>query len=296
MGRGRGSERDSSQLQNLERGERHQMTSVAVRDMTPADQYYVGTCTHVGESDEIDASARRRLAWLRGMHGEGLRVKVALCDDAPVGFLYVMPVEICPWGPRGRDLSVIPCLVASGKVKGKGVGRALVNSAEEEARSQGCKALVTTAYNGDFWFMPASFFERCGFSKVSSRQVTTEGEKEYLQEEAILWKVWDPSAEIPEFLDRHYEFEPVSGQVVVDLFWNTFCQTSNIEAHRVREVVAEFGEAVILHEYCADDRAIISRYGLPRGIFVAGREIGWGYEAPREGIREAISHALSANA
>ena len=92
--------------------------------MDPADRYYVGTCTHVGESDEIDACARRRLTWLDGMHGEGLRVEVALCDDAPVGFLYVMPIEVCPWGPLGRDLSVIPCLVVPGEVQGRGAGRA----------------------------------------------------------------------------------------------------------------------------------------------------------------------------
>jgi GNAT superfamily N-acetyltransferase len=264
--------------------------------MDPADEYYVGTCTHVGESDEIDACARRRLEWLHGMHGEGLRVKVALWGDDPVGFLHVMPIEICPWGPRGQDLSVIPCLVVSGKVEGRGVGRALIHVAEEEARCQGSKALVTTAYYSDFWFMPARFFERCGFSKVSSRQVIAEGEKEYLQEEAILWKVLDPSAQIPQFLQRKFEFQSVPGKVVVDLFWNTFCQTSSIEAHRVREVVAEFGDRVILHEYRAEDREIISRYGLPRGIFVDGREIGWGYETPRDGIRGAISRALGARA
>jgi hypothetical protein len=172
----------------------------------------------------------------------------------------------------------------------------LIDSAEEEARSQGSKALVTTAYYGDFWFMPASFFERCGFSMVSSREVATEGEKQYLEEETILWKVWDSSAEIPAFLERKYAFEPVSGKVVVDLFWNTFCLTSNIEAHRVREVVAEFGDKVIIHEYCADDRDVFSHYRLPRGIFVDGREIGWGYEAPRDGIREAISRALRVQA
>jgi len=272
------------------------MPSVVIRDMDPSDEYYVGTCTHVNESDEIDACASRRLVWLQGMYDRGLRVKVALYDSQPVGFLYVMPIETCPWGPRGRDLAVIPCLVAQEKVKGKGVGRALINAAEEEARRQGRKGLVTMAYYHDFWFMPATFFERCGFSKTKSRKVTAEGEKEYLSEEAIVWKVWDSSAEPPEFFERNYKFEPVPGKVVVDLFWNTFCQTSAIEAQRVREVVAEFGDRVILREYSADDHVVVSHYGIPRAIFVDGKEIGWAYEAPREGIREAISQALRTKA
>lgn len=34
------------------------MASLVIRDMGSADEYYVSTCTHVGESDEIDACAR----------------------------------------------------------------------------------------------------------------------------------------------------------------------------------------------------------------------------------------------
>jgi len=49
---------------------------------------------------------------------------------------------------------------------------------------------------------------------------------------------------------------------------------------------------VALNEYRADDPDVLQYYQLPRGIFVNGKEIGWGYEAPREGIREAITKAL----
>jgi hypothetical protein len=79
---------------------------------------------------------------------------------------------------------------------------------------------------------------------------------------------------------------------VVDLFWHTFCETSCIEAQRVREVAAEFGDAVVLNEYCADDREVLLRYQNPRAIFINGKEIGWGYAAPKEGIAEAIAQAL----
>ncbi len=269
------------------------MSAIQIRDMDKTTEYFVGTCSHVHETDEADAVAKRRIAWLKSKHQEGLRVKVAMLDGNPIGFLYVMPIEICPWGPVGKDLLAIPCLYVLNEFKGKGAGSALIAEAEEEAKRQGKKGIVTMGYYHDFWFMPARFFERCGFSPVGRiREVTSEGEKEFLNKEAILWKVFDQSAEPPQYLRSTYKFKPVSGNVVVDLFWNAFCATSDIEAQRVREVAGEFGDSVVLNEYPAHEPSILMRYQIPRGIFVNGRGIGWGYEAPKDGIRKAISEAL----
>jgi L-amino acid N-acyltransferase YncA len=269
------------------------MPAIEVRDMDATKEYFVGTCTHVNESEEADACGRRRVTWFRGMHKKGLRVKVAILDEGPIGFLYAMPIEVCPWGPLGKDLLAVPCLFVLNEHKGKGAGSALLAEAQEEARRQGKKGLVTVGYYHDFWFMPARFFEKCGFSAVGKpREVTSEGEKEYLGKEAILWKVLDSSAEHPKFLEPSYEFSSIPGKVVVDLFFNAFCATSNAEAQRVREVAAEFGDSVMLNEHCADDPDILQQYQIPRGIYVNGARIGWGYEAPKEGIRKAISQAL----
>ena len=60
----------------------------------------------------------------------------------------------------------------------------------------------------------------------------------------------------------------------------------------MREVAAEYGDAVVLREYCSDDPAIRDRYGMERAIFIDGREVGWGYEAPKDGLREAIRQAM----
>lgn len=271
------------------RGRREAPTvaEVTVFDLEPGTggeaAYYVGACTHVNESEEMDASARRRLAWLEKMYASGVRAKVATVDGELAGFAYVMPIGVSPWGPLGEELAVLPCLVVQRKARGTGAGRALMAAAEEEARRQGFKGLATIAYYWDFWFMPASFFERLGYRLADRRG-----------EEAVLWKVFTGAApRAPRLLTPRNEFEPIPGKVVVDLFWNTFCQTSDIEAQRVREVAAEFGDAVVLREYCADDRSVLLRYERARGIFVQVREIGWGHEAPREGIREAITAALA---
>lgn len=258
------------------------MSPVEVRDMLPEDEYFVSTCTHENESEEVDESAKRRLAWMHSREPHGLRVKVVLIDGARVGFLYAMPIELSPWGPLGEDLLVFPCLFVKNGAQKKGAGRALVEAAGEEAGRQGLKGLVTFGYYWeDFWFMPAPFFEHMGFEEVERRG-----------DYALQWKPLDPSAEKPRLLKRSYEFEPVEGKVVVDLFWQSFCLTGDEEAARVREVAAEFGDEVVLREYCGDDKDILLKHQIPRAIYVQGNEIGWGYEAPRDGIRDAIRAAL----
>jgi GNAT superfamily N-acetyltransferase len=259
------------------------MDNIAVFDAkSKEDKYYAATCTHLNESAEVDASAERRSAWFDNMYPQGLRVKVATLDGNLAGFIYVMPIEVCPWGPIGRDLAAFPCLVAHTKAKGNGVGRALVAAAEAEARKQGRKGLVTYGYYHDFWFMPATYFEKLGFEVAARRGET-----------AIMWKVFDPAARPPTFAGGKFDFAPTPGKVTVDLFFNTFCLTSDIEAERVRDVAATFGDAVTLREYDAGDPMILKRYGRARGIFVNGTEIFWGHEAPKEGVRKAITEALN---
>jgi hypothetical protein len=83
------------------------------------------------------------------------------------------------------------------------------------------------------------------------------------------------------------------GRVVIDLFRSRSCLTTDTEAQRVRDVAAELGDSVLLREYCSDDPEIRSRYGISRAIFIDGREVGWGYEAPKEGLREEITKAMT---
>ena len=144
--------------------------------------------------------------------------------------------------------------------------------------------LTVTAYqnlHGADWFMPAAYFEKRGFKRVDARGP-----------QVLLWKPFSEQAAPPRFLQPDYTFAPIEGAVVVDLFWTGLCQTSSIEAERVRDVCAGFGEAVRLNEYCAENRDAFLCHQIPRAIFVNGAEIGWGYEAPKDGIRNAIERAL----
>jgi hypothetical protein len=178
----------------------------------------------------------------------------------------------------------LPCLYVVKKAARLGAGRRLVEAVLEAARRRRRAAVATTAYRdlpGAEWFLPAGFFESVGFGVVAKRG-----------REVLLWRPLRDDASPPRFLEPTYRFEPVPGRVAVDLFWNGFCPTSDIEGERVRRVCAAYSPRVVLRENCAEDRHVLLEHQIPRGIFVDGREIGWGYEAPEEGIRDAIEAAL----
>jgi GNAT superfamily N-acetyltransferase len=273
---------------------------IIIRDMQPEDEEFVSMCGHSREEAKDNpifiadclACRSNRTKWFREKYQNGFRAKVALLNNVKAGFLYCLPIEISPWGPIGENLLVIPCLNINEPFKGKGIGKKLLDAAEIECKEQGKKGVVLIAYNwnSDFFLMPAQFFVNHGYEEVDKISHSSGN-----YEELMLWKVNDKSAEKPTFLVKNYVYSPIPGKVVVDLFYNTFCETSNTEAERVREVCTEFDDKVILREYSADDREQLKKHQISRAIYVNGKEISWGYEAPRKGIREAITQILSLN-
>lgn len=257
------------------------MPDITVRDMTADDEYFVSTCSHINESDETDAAARRQLAWVRANRDEGFRAKVGLLDGQPVGFLFAMPGPLTPCTMiAGEDILVMPCLWVLPKHQRHGVGSAMLAAIEADAAQAGFRAIATQGTDHE-WFMPRGFLLKQGYECVPG-------------EAGIFWKILRGDPRPPRSYGRQWTFEPVPGKVAVDLFSFTLCQTVNVEAQRVREVVAEFGNKVLLREHNNDDPAVLRQYEISRGIFVNGEEIGWGYEAPREGIRDAIRKAIDA--
>lgn len=256
-----------------------------VVDLTDEHMHFVTSCTHVDDpNEESDSAARVRESWLRHNLGEGLKVKVAVDDGRPVGFVHCLPIELGAWGMSGKDLMTIPCLTLRyervyRRELDSGYGRALIQAVAAEAKKEK-KGVAVMAYDNDFWFMPASFFKRLGYQEVARHG-----------DAVIMLKPFEP-VEHPVMHILNYQPQLISGKVTFDAFWNPLCMTSIVEIHRVREVCAEFGDKVILNEFDCGNKDVLERYQTSRALFINGEYKGWGYEAPRDGLRKEIARAL----
>jgi len=105
----------------------------------------------------------------------------------------------------------------------------MMSSDIDIARSSSRKGVISFGYTDPKWYLPVSFFEKLGLSEISRNG-----------EERLMMLVLSSKAEIPRQMVSKYTYEPVEGKIVVDLFFNRFCSTSEIEAYRVMRVVKEF--------------------------------------------------------
>jgi len=261
---------------------------MAIRVVDASDKHtgYISLCTHLDEEDQDHMrAAEMRERWLRlRSEKHGMKTKVALeADGRPQGFIHMVPIGSPISGMMGEDIMVIPCLTLNyqlvyGGVHGTGVGSALVEACEEEAKKMGFKGLAVYAYTGDFWFMPSAFFERVGFKRAS--------------EGSDIWvKRW-ADVEDPKEPEVRYKFQPIPGKVVIDYFWSPLCFTVCKEVLNVRQAASEFSNGVELREYRTDEPGSLVEFGMLRALFIDGQRKFWGYEAPKEELRREIKKAL----
>lgn len=248
---------------------------------------YVSLCTHIDEGQtEFKQAAAMRQSWLEKMSHKGtIIIKVAIDETGnPLGFVHLVPIESPMSAMMGKDLWIISCLTINyhrvyNNIHGSGLGKLLVQACEDYARQAGGKGLAVYAYSGDMWFMPAAFFQKIGFTLVSNA--------------SNIWvKKWT-SIDDPLPLVKRYEYLPIQGKVVIDYFWSPFCLTSCQEVLNIRDVVSEFHDRIVLREYRSDDADRLKMFGLVRALFINGKNVHWGYAAPKEKLRKMLRKLLA---
>ena len=233
-------------------------------------------------SDEIKEAGDHKRVWYDKMKDKGLRVKLALDDDGNVGgMIQYAPIEHS--FVEGADLYFINCIWVHGHKQGRGnfqkrgMGRALLQAAEDDARAMGAKGMAAWGVWLPFW-MKASWFKKQGYKKADKQGMAV-----------LLWKPFTESAAPPKWIKPKKKPEKIPAQVTVTGFLNGWCPAQNLAFERARRATAEFGDNVVFREINTFDRETLREWGIADALFVDDKQVRMGPPPSYEKIRRMIA-------
>lgn len=238
-------------------------------------------------SDEAKEAGERRCRWVDRFHARGLRAKLAL-DDAgtPGGMIQYLPIEEST--VDGTGLYFIPCIwvhghkQGRGDYQGRGMGRALLAAAEEDARALGAQGMAAWGMWLPFW-MKASWFRRHGYRSVDREGIAS-----------LLWKPFAAEAQPPRWFRRTTkQLEMTPGRANVTCFVNGWCTAGNLTAERARRVSSEFGDRVVFREIDTSEHRTVAEWGLADALFLDGRRLMMGPPPSAERLRKIIGKKVA---
>jgi GNAT superfamily N-acetyltransferase len=236
-------------------------------------------------SDELKEGGDHKAKWLAKMGARGLRVKLALDDKGEVGgMIQYVPIEES--FVDGQGLYFIPCIWVHGYKQGrgnfqkKGMGTALLEAAEKDARELGAKGMAAWGMALPV-FMRASWFKKHGYKKADS-----------LGMQILLWKPFADDAVPPRWIRNKKKPEPAAGRVAVTALVNGWCPGMNMAFERAKRAASEFGDKVTFLAVDTSDRGVFDEWGEADAIFVDGRGIRMGPPPSYDKIRKAIARRV----
>jgi len=255
-----------------------------VRDLTP--EHHDAFCVCLDDwSDEMKEAGPHKAEWLRRMDARGLRAKLAFDDAGALGgLIQYLPIEES--FAEGRDLYFVLCIWVHGHRQGRGnfqkrgLGKALLQAAEQDARERGARGMAAWGLALPFW-MKASWFKKQGYRKADRDSIRV-----------LMWKPFVEGAEPPRWIRQRKKPEPVPGKVTVTAFINGWCPVMNLVFERAKRAAAEFDDRVVFQEMSTFDRDVFLDWGIADGLFINGREMRTGPPPKYEKIRKAIAKAL----
>jgi GNAT superfamily N-acetyltransferase len=237
-------------------------------------------------SDEIKEAGTCKERWYGRMKEKGFRVKLALDDAGEVGgMIQYGPIEHS--FADGNGLYFIYCIWVHGYKEGrgnfqkKGMGKALIKAAEDDARNRGAQGMAAWGMFLPFW-MKASWFRKQGYSKADRQGISV-----------LLWKPFTDTAEPPRWIRQKKKPETVPGKVIVTAFVNGWCQAQNMVFERAKRAAAKFGDEVVFREIDTSDRDVFMEWGISDALFIDEKEIRTGPPPSYEKIYKLISKRVS---
>lgn len=232
-------------------------------------------------SEEIKEAGNHKELWYERVKDKGLRVKLALDDSGIVGgMIQYLPIEHS--FAEGKGLYFINCIWVHGHKQGRGnfqkrgMGKALLKAAEEDARSLGAKGIVAWGLSLPF-FMRASWFRKQGYHRV---------DKDGIQ--LLLWKPFTKDAVSPRWVKLKKKPDKVTGKVVVTAFKNGWCPALNLVYERAKRAASEIGDRVLFRVIDTFERSVFLDWGMSDGLFIDDKQVRTGPPPSYERIKNAI--------
>ena len=252
-----------------------------VIDLTPEHEGPYFTCLE-DWSDEMKEAGDHKQKWYLQMKDRGLRVKLALDDRGVVGgMIQYVPVETS--FAEGSDLYFVNCIWVHGYKEGRGnfqkrgMGKSLLQAAEEDARALGAKGIAAWGLSMPFW-MKASWFRKHGYRKADRQGM-----------QVLLWKPFNDRASPPRWIRQQKNPETTPGKVTVTGFINGWCPAQNLVFERARRAAAELADKVVFRGINTFDRDTFLEWGISDALFIDGKEVRTGPPPSYDKIRKAIA-------
>jgi GNAT superfamily N-acetyltransferase len=237
--------------------------------------------------DDVKGAGDRRCRWVDRFTPRGLRAKIAT-DDAgtPGGMIQYLPIEEST--VDGAGLYFITCVWVHGHKKGRGnfqgrgMGRALLEAAEEDAHALGAKGMAAWGLWLPFW-MKASWLRRHGYRSVDRNGIAS-----------LLFKPFTDDARPPRWFQRTAKpLVLTPGRVNVTCFVNGWCTAGLVTAERARRVAGEFGDRVAFREVDTSEHATVAEWGLADALFVDGKQVMTGPPISPERFRRIVGKRVA---
>lgn len=243
---------------------------IRVVDLTPEHEAAYFVCLEDWPGADLAQAGDHKARWFRRMKDHGLHVKLALDADGRVGgMIHYVPIEQSP--AIGAGLEFILCVWVHGHARGRGnfqgrgMGSALLEAAEADARARGVKGLAAWGLALPFW-MRASWFRRHGFRRADRRGIMS-----------LVWKPFAADAQAPRWPPAaRRRPAPVPGKVVVTGCVNGWCPAQNLAFERARRAAAPFGDRVECRLVDTCDRETMLAWGEMDALFVDDRRVRTG--------------------
>ncbi|MBN1819309.1 MAG: GNAT family N-acetyltransferase [Prolixibacteraceae bacterium] len=240
-----------------------------ITDLTQ-EYYHSYFCCLEEWSDDIKEAGNHKEEWFNKMKDKGLRVKIAIDDGKACGMIQYVPAEYANFDVK--DIYFIYCIWVHGHKQGignyqkKGIGKRLLQAAEDDVKMLGKKGIAAWGISLPFW-MKASWYKKHGYKKVDKDGMAV-----------LLWKPFTDDAVAPNWIKEKKRpgKNKNENKVTVTSFYNGWCPVQNMVYERAKRASIEFEDRVIFNEINTFDKNNFKEWGISDALFIDGKKINTG--------------------